>query len=81
MDDFFKSVSTVTDLINLSKWIISILQPYGFRQVKWNSNFPEILHFHRTSKISTHIVSLDFNTLSVERAIRMIKNINPDTLT
>ena len=82
MDGFLKSLSNVVnDLINLSKRVMSVLQCHGFRLTKCMSNSPEILHSLSTSEMSANIISLDLNTLTVERGLGMIWNINQDTLT
>ena len=81
MDDFLKSFPNVADLINLSRRVMSVLQYHGFRLMKWISKSPEILHSRPTSEISKNIISLYLNTLTVERALGMIWDINQDTLT
>ena len=71
MDDFLKSLTNLADLINLSKRVVSVLQFHKFCLTKWMLNAPEILPSLPTSKISTNIAILDFNTPH-----RMIWNIN-----
>ena len=76
MDDFLKSLSNVDELIELSERVISTLLSHGFRLTKWVSNSYEILNSLSKTEISPKLVSLDLHTPSVEKALRMIWNIN-----
>ena len=81
MNDFLKALSNVDELIELSKRVISTLLSHEFRLTNWISNACEILNSLPKTEISPKLVSLDFHTPSVERALGMIWNINQDKLT
>ena len=81
MYDFLRSLSTVDELIELSKRVISTLLSHGFRLTKWVSNSCEMLNSLPKTEISPKLVCLDLHSPAVERALRVIWNINQDKTT
>ena len=81
MDDFLKSMSNETDLIKLVGGVIATLKTCSFRLSKFVSNSIKVLKHLPATEISPKYVNLDLNSLSSERTLGLIWNIDKDTFT
>ena len=80
MDDYLDSF---TNRINATKTIhdvINILNTGGFPLHKWISNDREILLSLLNSEISWKVVDLELNILPIERALRLLWDLQKDVL-
>ena len=81
MDDFLKSMSSENDLVKIVREVISVLNSCGFRLNKIFSNSTFVLESLPKTEISSKSVNLDLNSLTSERTLGLIWNIENNTFT
>ena len=83
-----EAIKVLTDVANalneegfrLTKWVSNVtnaLSEEGFRLTKWVSNDQQILQVLPSQEVSLTLINLDFDDISIERALEMLWN--PDT--
>ena len=74
MDDYFDSFHTVQEAIKVSTDVINALSEEGFRLTKWISNDQQISQALPSQEVSSTLINLDFDDISIERALEILWN-------
>ena len=72
MDDYLDSFSETDSAISTIKDVICILSTGGFRLHKWIADSQEILLSLPVSEVSSKILNLELNEISIERALGLL---------
>ena len=74
MDDYLDSFSDEVSAISTIKDVICIFRTARFRLHKWIANDWEILRSLPVSEVSSKIVNLEIDEISIERALGLLWN-------
>ena len=74
MDDCLHSFHAVQEAIKVSNDVTNALSEGGFRLTKWVSNDKQILKVLPSQEVSSTLVNLDFDDISIERALGILWN-------
>ena len=80
MDDYLDSFHTGQEAIKISNDVANALIEGGFRLTKWVSNDQQILKTLPSQKVSSTLINLGFNDISIERALGILWNPGTDAL-
>ena len=80
MDDYLYLFHTVKDAIKVPNDITNALSEGGFHLTKWVSNDQQILKALPSQEVSSTLINLDFDDISIERALGIIWNPGTDAL-
>ena len=80
MDDYLDSFHAVQETIKVSNDVINALSEGGFRLTKWVSNDQQILKALPSQEVSSTLINLDFDDISIERALGFLWNPGTDVL-
>ena len=81
MDNFLKSMSKEEDMINLTCKVLSTLKCHGFNLKKFVSNLENVRQSLPQSTLNQKYVTLEVSSLTSERALGLIWNVQKDTFT
>ena len=65
MDDYLDSFHTVQEEIKVSNDVTNALSKGGFRQTQWVSNDQQILKTLPSQEVSSKLINLDFDDISI----------------
>ena len=80
MDDYLDSFYTVQEAIKVLNDVTNALSEEGFRLAKWASNDQQILKAIPSQEVSSTLINLDFDDISIERALGILWNPGTDAL-
>ena len=80
MDDYLDSFHTVQEATKVSNDVANALSEGGFRLTKWVSNDQQILKALPAQEVSSTLINLDFDDISIERALGILWNPGTDVL-
>ena len=80
MDDYLDSFHTVQEAIKISNDVANALSEGEFHLKKWVSNDQQILKALPSQEVSSTLINLDFDDISIERALGILWNPGTDAL-
>ena len=80
MDDYLDSFYTVQEAIKIANDVANALSEGGFCLTKWVSNDQQILKALPSEEVSSTLITLDFDNISIERALGILWNPGTDAL-
>ena len=80
MDDYLDSFHTVQEAIKISNDVANAISEGGFHLTKWVSNDKQILKALPSQEVSSTLINLDFDDISIERALGILWNPGKDAL-
>ena len=80
MDDYLDSFHTVQEAIKISNDVANALSEGEFHLKKWVSNDQQILKALPSQEVSSTLINLDFDDISIERALGILWNPGTDPL-
>ena len=80
MDDYLDSFYTVQEAIKIANDVANALSEGGFCLTKWVSNDQQILKALPSEEVSSTLINLDFDNISIERALGILWNPGTDAL-
>ena len=80
MDDYLDSFHTVQKAIKVSNDVTNALSERGFHLTKWVSNDQQILKALPAQEVSSTLINLDFDDISIETALGISWNPGTDVL-
>ena len=72
MDDYLDSFHTVQKAIKVSNNVTNALSEGGFRLTKWVTNDQQILKALSSQEVSSKLINLYFDDISIERALGIL---------
>ena len=80
MVDYLDSFYTLQEAIKISNDVANALSEGGFHLTKWVSNDQQILKALPSQEVSSTLINLDFDDISIERALGILWNPGTDAL-
>ena len=80
MDDYLDSFHTVQEAIKVSNDVTNALSEGGFHLTKWVSKDQQILKALPSQEVSSTLINLDFDDISIEGALGILGNPGTDAL-
>ena len=80
MDDYLDSFHIIQEAIKVSNDVTNALSDGGFHLTKWVSNDQQILKALPSQEVSSTLINIDFDDVSIERAPGILWNPGADAL-